>query len=108
MIRIVCNTIVDNEKSKIYEAVPTFFPSPENRSPQSGHARAKGAAGEGGNPWCIPLLEASQARTARWCRLAPASWPQETSNQTCDLTPILLHAAPPGPTCELTRWGRTK
>jgi hypothetical protein len=104
----VCNSIVDNEKSKIYEAVLTFFASPENRSPQSGHARAKGAEGEGGNPWHIPLPDTSQAQTGRWCRLAPASWPQETSVGIRDLAAILPHAAPPEQTCELTRWDRIK
>jgi hypothetical protein len=39
-ISIVCNSIVDNKKSKIYEAVLTFSASPENsfpRAPMPGH-----------------------------------------------------------------------
>jgi hypothetical protein len=86
----------------------TWAPSSETRSGVRGRARALGAAGEDGNPWFSPLEDSSQPQSARWCRLAPASWPPEISVRIRDISAILPHAAPPERTCALTRWGRTK
>jgi hypothetical protein len=73
----------------------TWAPSSESRSGVRGRARALGAAGEDGNPWCSPLEDSPQPQSARWCRLAPASWPPETSVRIRDLAPTRRHLSGP-------------